>query len=227
MTNFSFEVSGENYEVKSVEAEKSQDWVISKAESYVPDRDSEVLTEFKKKFPNLKVTSAKEVYELASRNKGIQEWLANFNLRFNLEIKVPFAFKNKIEAKEFSKLAENIKKINDARVDETTQTNKASDEFKLKLNQIRKKSKDTIDALKAKDQRLKILMLNSNDLPASISLAIAKYTPSQEDKDAPTQKAFAREILVNYQLALLDVLTANQETEGFDIQDVINENSLK
>lgn len=227
MEKYVISVNNQDYDVNSVEVEKSQDWVISKSESYIPDRDKEVLTEFKKKFPLLKVESAKDIFDLASRNKGIQEWLANFNIKFNLEIKVPYAFKNKIEAKEFSKLASNIKKINEARVTETTETNKASDEFKAKLSQIRKKSKDTIEGLKAKDQRLKILMLNSNDLPASISLAIAKYTPSAEDKDAPSQKAFAREILINYQLALLDVLTANQEVEGFDIQSVIDENSLK
>lgn len=226
MTMYKFSVSGVTYEVDDVDVEAEALWRIEENVSYRPDREGMLFEAFKKEFPNVKVKDAAQISALVSRSKVVSDWVANFNLAYVDAVKVPKAFQEIVEPKEFKKALGNIDKLNAAQKKFSEKVNEASVVYKEAQKKALEELNKTKETIKLNNIE-KVLTMPTNLLPVSLGLAVENYTPKDDEPTAPTQKAYSREIFINYQIALLNLAREKKDDPGFDINVIINENSLK
>lgn len=226
MTMYKFTVEGVEYEVEDINIEKEELWRIEENVSYRPDREGMILEAFKKKFPTIEVKDAAQISALVSRSKVVSDWVANFNLGYVDTVKIPKAFQEYIEPKEYKRALGNIEKLNAAQKKFSEDVAKASVIYK----EAQKKALGELTKTKEKvelNNIEKVLTMPTNLLPISLGLAVENYTPKDDEPTAPTQKAYSREIFINYQIALLNLCREKKDDPSFNIETVITENSLK
>lgn len=223
---FKIIVGDTEYNVEEPDVDNKDKWSVEENVSYKPDRSKLVLEAFTSKFPNVKALTAESVYKLASRNRLVAEWLSEFNLDFVEAIKVPRAFAEYITPSSFKKAQINIEAINRANLKAQVSVDKAAKIFKEERERVQALLKREIGEVKTSNIE-KVILLPSTDLPISLSFAIESYTRKEDQPNAPIQKAYAREIFLNYQIALLGICKAKEGDRLFDIQNLIDDNMLK
>lgn len=222
MAGFNFEnvIEGKNLSIEAVPADKEK-WKTLQAQSFVPDKDKFILEAYNKAFPNNKLDDVTILYSLASRSSIVGEWLAKQQVKFIDELKTPKYLEGVVDKDTVSKSEKDIVAYNQTLSDESKEIEKAARNFDAKVAEIRKKYKDSRDKL-TENPVMKVLTLRQNYLPLSLLIAIENYSP--KDADAPSQKAYAKELLVNYQRALLSLMKEDKE---IDISKVIEDLRVK
>jgi len=128
-----------------------------------------------------------------------------------------------IPPKEFVKTQKSVLALNKISGAESNEINNASIEYQNKLKSIRAKFDSQRSKLKMDNKILKVLTVPSTSLPLSIQLVIENYTP-QDTKHAPSKRAFARELLTDYKIFLLQKLKSNPK---IDLDKFIEDNMTK
>jgi hypothetical protein len=199
-------------------SENSDDWKTIKSESFRPNRETYILEKFQKEFPSQKVSDYNLLTKLASRNKTLTEWLANVSLFYSKDVEVPRYLTEVIKPDEYVILEKEIVKYNQQLSSESKELEKASQNYKETIKDISKKYKIEKDKI-TENKVIKILTLNQTDLPLTLALQIENFTPATID-DAPTRRAYAREVLINFQLTLIKIV---QEKPSINIDELLSE----
>lgn len=223
----SFEANGSKVTVMLPSAD-STDWITVKQEIYRPDKDQFVYDRFVASYPNIKLDDSKSltenvkvIYALCSRSEVLNYWLSKVNVEYSLDAGTPTFYKNLVEPTVFMNATKTLTKINDISSAEALELQAAAFEYKEKIKRIsanfNKERKNKI----GNDKLLRILTIKSTQLPLSLQMAIENYTPAQ---DAPTQRAYAREILIQFKVSLIEEMNKNPD---FDIDKYLEAISVK
>lgn len=199
-------------------------WKVIRDESYRPERDKFVFEKFIKDFPDFKnkIQQPSKVYSLCSRSAVLNEWLAKTNLEYASTESIPTYFRNSVSTSDWKQVEASLSEYKKIQVEKAKEELEAAKDYRNRLDQIAKEAAQKQSAVSATKYST-IINLNSTDLPLTLQLAIDNYSPAANTQ-APTQKTFAREILVEYKLALIDIV---KNDSNVDIDKVIEENKTK
>lgn len=211
-----FSFNGNNIEVSSPGTDSKQ-WKITVESEYRPDRSGFVLNKFKKDFSDINVSSADEVYALCSRSKLLNQWLAGVNSEYACSTAVPQYLKDLVNIDVFGKVKKEIEQISNESSKHAEELSKAADDYKNKVARLNKEYEDKVISKTKNDPILRVLTMNTTELPITIQLAIENYTPSK-DPGSPTRRDYAREMLINYKQSLIKLINDKKLTS---IDDVI------
>jgi hypothetical protein len=211
-----------------VDPNNSDDWVTIRDESQLPDRKGFIVEKFKDAFPDTKLDqdidkAYDQIGRLASRSYVINKWLITANLDYSLDAQTPSYLLPYIKPDQFKVLQSNITRLGKLAADESDEINRAAIEYKKKLDSIRDKYSKERDKLEGSNSFLKVLTVPSTYLPLTLQLAIENFTP-QNTQNAPTKRAYARELLTDYKIYLLQCLQYNPD---LDIDKLIMDNLTK
>jgi len=215
---FSFKIGSSVFIVDEPDS-NPDNWLITKDESYRPDKQKFIEQKFRKDYPGIKVKDANQVYALASRSAKLNDWLAKANLEYAVVEGAPTYFRDYVDPKDFEQASKEVQKLSQANSDKAKAQAYAATEYKNKLAEI---DKEFEKKLSTSDNIAKIISLNSTALPLSIQLAIDNYTPASSS--SPNQRAYSRECLINYKIKLLEALTKDKK---LNIDKLITENMEK
>lgn len=198
-------------------AENAKSWLISREEALRPEKKQYILEKFLKRFPNLKVKDADQVYNLCSRSNFLNNWLSETNLTYVDQVKIPAYAIDILDTKKVKESFDVVNKINELNSKRAAEIKELADNFKNNLRKIEDDSKYKYEGELSNE--VKILLLNTTDLPLTLQLAIENFTPAANDA-FPDTRAYAREMLYQYKKSLF--LLAKEKPEN-DINIVIKE----
>lgn len=194
-------------------------WLIVAEEKYRPDKQKFIYESFIEDYPHIKVSDGDQVYALASRSATLSEWLSKKNLEYAIIEGSPTFFRDHVDPKKFDAATKEILRLNAINAKKASEQAAAATRYKNSLAEIEQKYEDQLNT---GDKTAKVLSLNTTSLPLSIQLAIENYSPAKSS--SPNQKAFARECLINYKIALLKLI---KDDPKVDIDRVIIDNQEK
>lgn len=228
MTNFDY--NNETIVIPTI-SENLDQWTVIKSQAVQYSAAEVIVDNFNESFNNIQLSGEtyEEKYEfltkLVSRNSKLLEWYSAQKIKYSDLAQLPLFAKDLIEPKKFKSLQNDLTALSDVVKESVDQRILASNEYKKKLNLIDINEKRKISEIKSKDQVLKILSLNSSQLPLTLSLAIENFTPLGDTKlAAENKKIYVRETLTQFKIGLLKFLNDNPNT---DIDDVIDKLGLK
>jgi len=216
MTIFNFGSNNVNFSV-SID-ENIDNWLIVKDEKYRPDRGVFVLEKFKEDFPEINVDNIDKVYSLCSRSAALNEWLAKVNLSYALIQNEPTFYRDKIEASRYNLVSEELLKNNSILSSKAREELELAADYRSKMDKIKIK----YSKIEYKSKEARVISMNTTELPLTLQLAIENYTPASDD--SPNRRSYARELLINYKLSLLNVIKENPEV---NIDIIIKDSYVK
>lgn len=200
-------------------------WYVVSDLNYKPDRGDFLLKKFSQDFPNITLIKNGELdqlYALCSRSRKLSEWLAQANGEYVQTETVPTFYKNVLTPSQFEDAQKIVTRMSGHAKERAVDEANALKEYKAKLLEAGVKYSKSISAIPSNKQ-VDVLAINSTSLPLTIQLMIENYTPAA-GAGAPDQKTYARELLIRYKVALLNIVKANP---GINIATIIEEASLK
>lgn len=215
---FVFKSGNVSYAIEEPSKDEEK-WLIISDDKYRPDKSKFVFDKFQKDYPSIKAINAEQVYKLASRSVKLNEWLAKTNAEYAVIEGAPTYFRQYAKPDEFDAASKEVLKLSKAQALKAREQADAAIKYRENLAEIDTKYERL---LTTSDKIAKILSLNTTVLPLSVQLAIENYTPAKSS--SPTAKAYARECLVSYKIALLKTLQKDKDT---DIDKLITENMEK
>lgn len=184
-------------------------WKIVQEENYKPDREGYIVNAFNKKFPQFldKGVDYKMVTDLASRATLIGDWLALTNATYAIDEEPPLYVREVMTPEVYISTVANLKLIKVANATKINSDSLAALAYSAAL-QVNKKAFVEATTKYKLTNEVKILNLTTSDLPITMQMAIMAYTPA-DASETPNSKIYAREIFVQYKLALLRCCKAN------------------
>jgi len=198
------------------------DWATIKGESYSPDRAEFILDKFKQDFPEHGEVEYDRLMATISRSKPLSRWLAQTNVDYSISAQVPEYFKEFVEPNEFNRSSKVITEYNKILAEESQETQRLAAEYQRRMAEINNKYEKEKQKF-IKDPLVRILTMQSNELPITLQLAIENFTP-EANEGAPEKRRYAREMVINYKVALLKIL---KEKPDINIDEVITRLSVK
>lgn len=207
-------------EIKDAPEEHSS-WITVKNTEYRPDRGGFILGRWNKEFPDFIQEDVNKIYSLASRSAKINQWLAAANASYANSESVPEYLRDVVDVDVFKSSSVKMTKITQKSSEHANNLNRLASTYKDNVARENASYDKFVAEEVGKDKVLKVLLLNSSDLPISIQLAIENWTASD---DSPSQKDYAREMLINYKIALIEYLNKNKDA---NIDEIIDAGRLK
>lgn len=215
---FTIKSGSNSYDVDGPPTDENK-WLIVVEEKYRPDKQKFIYEEFIKDYPDIKAIDADQVYALASRSSKLNNWLSKKNLEYAIKEGSPTFYRDYVEPDVYDKASKVIQKLNEVNAKKAAEQAAAASKYQDTLKEI----DDKYSRLLSTDNSIaKVLNINTTALPLSIQLAIDNYTPA--GSSSPNQKAYARECLVNYKIALLKAIKNDQK---IDIEKLIKDQQEK
>lgn len=190
----------------------TDEWYAVIDENYQPNKDQFILEKFNKDYPKYDIKDIKLLYNLVSRSKNLQEWLAIATAEFILNVECPEYFKEVLTDEEFNKTNKNISQLNKLYSEKSEKEKRLAEDYKNSRIKLDNEYEDKFNNIK-KDNYTKILALKSEELPLEIQMMIEAYTPSNVN-DINSKKRYAKELIIKYKLNLLRICKEN------DIKDI-------
>lgn len=214
--------------VDFVDPNNPDKWVTIRSESIEFDRAEFIVDKFKETFPDVVLPEdVDKAYELigklASRSSLISEWLANTSVLYSEEAQTPAYLLPFIKPNEFKKVQSDVTSYNKVARLESDEIVKASIEFRNKMKQIRDKYDKERKKIRDISNFVKVLTIPSTKLPLTIQLAIENFTP-QDVEDAATKRQYARELLTDYKIFILESVKNNPK---ISVDDIVEANRPK
>lgn len=217
MANINLNIAGKDINIQI--SESNSDWLFVKDEKYRPDRGEFILDRFLIDYPNIDVKrDINLVYSLCSRSSSLGEWLALQNLDYALIQDEPTYYRDVVSADKYELISAELKSISLRQSNRAKEESEAASRYKERISEIAKKYSTA--PIKIKEAR--VISMNSTELPLTLQLAIENFTPAANDN--PNRRAFARELLINYKLALLKIIRVDPDV---DIDEVIKDGYVK
>lgn len=218
-------INGTVIKVPDIEQD-AEKWFISKEEAYQPDKDAFIEERFKKDHPIIKGANADTIYALCSRSSTLANWLASVNVEYAQSAALPSFYSDLVTPSDYKVTMEVITGINKVEAERAKELQKAAIAYREAIKTINvekdaevKKIRDTAGTIATP---LEIILMNTTKLPLTLQLAIENYTP--KDRKAPSRRAYAREVLINYKRTLLDIWVKDKK---FNISKAIDELASK
>lgn len=215
---FKFNIGTNVYNVDGPDT-NSEKWLVVAEEKYRPDKQKFIYDKFIKEYPSIKVRDAEQVYALASRSAKLNEWLAIANAEYATIEASPTYYRQYIDASDFESASIEVSNMSKAQAAKAKEQAIAATNYRNALAEIDMKYEKSLNT---SNKYAKVLALNTTSLPLSIQLIIDNYTPATSS--SPNVRAFARECLVSYKIALLSVIKQNKDV---DIDKLIEINKEK
>lgn len=193
-------------------------WYSKRDDDFKPNKPKFVEDRFHDRFS--KVLDYDTITKLVSRSRMLREWYADVISDYILEVDVPEYFQDLIEPKQYKKLSEKVSQYNINNRLKSEKLQKASENYKNECLKIENEFKPKFDEL-TKDSLVKILTLNSEDLPIGLQFKLENYT-AEKAEDPKTSALYSREMLVRYKIYLLE-----EAKKGQDIDEIIEQNQTK
>lgn len=204
--------------------DKLDDWTVVKQQSMKYVKGDVIVENFNKDFPHAVVDNYEVICDLASRSRKISEWLVNANITYSELAEMPLYLEGLVEPKTYKNLSTDILHINRTIGSFSQQRQELAEKYKKELKNLEKKENESINKIKGNNKLLRILTLNTTALPLTLQLMISGYSPSNSLNVQESQKVYAREMLINYKVALIKKVIANPD---IDIDVIIEESQLK
>lgn len=203
MKDIILKTGGAEIFVEGVNVYESGQWKIVQEENYIPDREEYVVKNFNLKFPQFESSNFDydKICELSSRSTLVGEWLASTNASYAIDEQPPQYLREVMTPDKFIETVKKLKIIKGHLLAKTLADKTAADIYSTSLKLNTKTYKDAIKTVTITNE-IKVLNLRTNDLPISLQMAIMAYTPASAS-ESPNSKVYAREIFVQYKLALL------------------------
>lgn len=198
------------------------EWNTSKEEVYRPDKGKFILNFFRDKLPAMKFDNVEQCYKLCSRNKSAASILADANGEYASIEKMPQFYRDTITSSEYNRISGKIREANSIQSSLAESLNNENIKYRAAIRELQDEADSKLSKLFS-DKLLRVVALSSQELPATLGRIIDDYSPVN-DVTYPSQQALAKELLVNYKVALLAKL---KENPNIDIDMLIEENSLK
>lgn len=201
----------------------TDEWVVVLSESLEVDRSAFMMSEWNKSYgKKFKVKDFDQLSKICSTNTDLIEWWSLTSLRYSRLTQVPLHLKGQVDPDEFMTISEVISEINKVNSEKQSKINEVTRELSARRNKIEEDAKEEIRKLKSNNVIVKILTVNTQDLPISILLQIDNFNP-KENPDV-MKDLFAREMLINYKKALIQLV---KNKPDIDIDDVIKKGRSK
>lgn len=201
----------------------SKNWYTIEQQSFTIDKNEFILEKFKEDFPRLKIKDYSQFELVLSRSEKLQDWYSKISLLYADSIQLPVAFKDIFNPKEYQQYFIDMQEYKSELANESNEIFDLSNKFDTDLLIIKNKYKEKLDNIIAKDKVYPILTLRASQMPLSIQIEIENFTPKIND-NTNQKSLFARELLINYQRSLLE-LVKNDPT--VDILGIIESNLIK
>lgn len=198
-------------------------WYTIEQQSFMIDKREFILKHFKTDFPNVKVKDYDQFEKVLNRSTKLQEWYQKVSLLYADSIQLPVAFKENFDPVEYKEFFKDMTRYKQCLVNESKEIEELSMRFNEDLSIIKDNWKSKRDEIVNINQVYKILTLTADRLPISLQIEIENYTPSTGDV-LQKKRLYAREMLITYQKALLEVL---KQDDSIDLEVIIEENSVK
>lgn len=191
-------------------------WFALKQENWVPDRQQFVLDCWVKDFPETSISDYDELTRFISRSAFLNDWYLSVISKYRQIVSLPIHVQDILPVSDYERACSKIKDINDWNASKSEELERASVEYKEKIQKINK-TYQKIDDAKVNDPIVFILTLNTNMLPLGILHRIDKYVP-RDASDPITGTIYAREQLLEYQRYLID-----KHLAGDDVYKIVEE----
>lgn len=200
-----------------------QRWVTIQQQSFTIDKSDYVLEKFKRDFSWINVDDYAELLDVINRSSILKDWYAKVSLEYADSIQLPLSVKDFFSPYEYKKQFEEIQKYRKNLAEQSLEIERAAADFDVKVRMINERYRIMNSEILTKSRMLPVLTMTIEQLPISLALLISKYRVAVED-DTNKTRIYARELLIQYQRSLLQVL--RDETE-LDPQELINELASK
>lgn len=200
-----------------------QNWVTVDQQSFTIEKSVFILDKFRNDFPNIIVSDYTELLDVMNRSAVLKEWFARISLEYANSIQLPLSVKEFFTPIEYQNQFKEIEKYRSNLAKQSNEIEEAAKEFDNKIKSINLKYDSKNNEILGSSRMLPVLTMNLEKLPISLSLLISKYRVSV-DEDTNKTRIFARELLIQYQRALLRVLKDNETVNPIDL---INDLSVK
>lgn len=212
--------------------DKSEDnWVIIKSESVAYDKKRLILDKFKSDFPHLPISGSDDdvkydnLTRLCGRTRELARWYAQASLLYSDLTQLPLYLKDHVEPGSYTKIKEKILVLNKKAAANAVTRRELAIEYENKIKRLDSEYKSDVSKFIGSDKILKIITLTAEAMPASLQLALDNYTPADKEVDiGESRKRYAREMLVQFKIKLLEIIEADPSVE---IDDLITSMALK
>lgn len=206
-------------------------WYVSKSKSFNVNKNELVVNEFETDFPHIKLlgndsdSKYKFLTKLVNRNEGLVEWFSIVKSKYINESKLPLYLDTIIEPDEYVDLEYSLNEIKKIQSQLSIDKEKLNKKYRSEMEDLNNQASKKIDKICLQQQELYVLTLSSLSLPLTLCSQIESYNPNGSDEEIDIKKKmYARELLIQYKIALLKFINDNPSKL---ITDVINSFLLK
>jgi len=206
--------------------EKLDDWIVVQEGSVAYDRETAMLSAFKRDFPGLSLLGRNEkeqfdyLNKVVSRSSFLREWSNNFGVSYVAAVTLPLYLKEIVTPAEFESSRIILNRCNDIISANNITRDRMADDYKAKLKLLNESETKSIQQIRASSKIVAVLTIKQEDLPLSIQMAIEGYTPKDPSLDvASSRKKYSRECLIRFKRALL--IQVNKDP-NFDVDSAVN-----
>jgi hypothetical protein len=215
MGKFLFNVDGVKFDVDEPSSDDSG-WFTTRSESVSVDKPSFMMSAYKRDFPKGPVKNFDSLVDIISRSGTMSDWYSKTSGDYTETISIPSYGADILSPKKFKQVQEKLKLHKEAYSLEGKTIAEASATMQVAIENAKNIRMKACGEL-TNDPVIRVLSMNSSELPVSMQLAIIGYTAKDSNK-AQDQNKYARELLYIYKRALLQRVI---EDPGFKLDQFI------
>jgi len=215
MSDFIFNTPAGSFTVPAP-APDSDNWFVTSSESVSVSKEVYMMDAYRRDFPNGPIKDFQTLSRIVSRSAALQDWYARNSASYIDYVAVPTYASDVLSPSRFKGVCDSLKEFNKALSIEGKEVLEASRIFNAAVEAARNKRKRATDKLTA-DKVVRVLTMNSSELPITMQLAIEGFTPKTDDQEQSKDK-YARELLYIFKRSLLAKI---QDDPSVDIDSFI------
>lgn len=207
-------------ELETINVPKSKDdWYTIESETIALSRNIEIVNRFEEEF-NIKLNQKDDnanisyFFEIVSRNNSVREWYTKQKLIFNEVSEIPKYISENLTLDEYSITKQNLIRSKKLTVEVSTKIQELSERYQKDIKAEKEKINKFVK--EGNDRFFEVLNLGVNDLPLELTIKVMNYVPS-DDEDISSQKVYAREMLIQYKIFLINKLKENPDISVYDL----------
>jgi hypothetical protein len=204
--------------------DKYLNWAVVKDQTFKVNKGDLIVDKFNEDFPALRVGDYDELIKLCSRSKKLNEWQTAANVLYSDTAIMPLYLDDVLEPKEHKELTIKVTNINNIISIFQDKRKALAEKYQIEMRKIDSDEEIETSKILKGDKKLQILTLNTTSLPGQVQKAIIGYKPADALNTQESRTMFAREMLVNYKVALFNLIKQNPE---IDILKLVDDNQTK
>lgn len=192
-------------------------WFITNSQSISVPKDVFMLDAFKRDFPQFDIKDFKTFTSILSRSVALQDWYSIQSGNFIRTIELPSFLSEVLTPMKYNSIKGSLSSYNKVLSTEGKAIKELSDKYDSDIKKIKENTSKSILSI-ISDPVVRVLIMNSSEMPISLQIKIEDYTPKTEDI-TQSRDRYAQELLHNYQRSLIKLIS---EKPDVNIDSVIN-----